>query len=291
MTLGAVWRSLRPSQWTKNLFVFAALIFSREALSAGPALRVAAAFFIFCVLSGATYLFNDARDAEEDRRHPVKSRRPVAAGLIRPGQALAVAAALAGLGTAAAFALDLGFGGLAAAYLALQAAYTLCLRNVVILDVFVVASGFVLRIAAGGLVIGVRLSSWLLVCATLLALFLALGKRRSEIVLLETRKGEGRPVLLEYSVYLLDQMIAVVTASTVLAYGLYTMSEETVRRFGTADLVYTTPFVLFGVFRYLYLVHRKGEGGSPDELIVRDAPLAAAIVLWIAAVGLILYVL
>jgi len=282
-------QSLRPAQWTKNFFVFAALVFAERALVFTLALRTAAAFAVFCLLSGALYVVNDLHDAAEDRRHPKKRHRPIAAGRISPRRAVLLAAVL-GLGSlSAAFALGLPFFAAAAAYAVLQVAYTFKLKHVVILDIFIIAAGFVLRVAAGGLVIGVPISSWLLICMTLLALFVAMGKRRHEIVLLDAEAPDHRPILREYSAYLLDQMISVVTASTLIAYCLYTVSEETVRKFGTADLIFTVPFVLFGIFRYLYLVHKKGLGGSPEELVFQDKPLAASIALWIASVAVVLY--
>jgi 4-hydroxybenzoate polyprenyltransferase len=291
MSIRDLVQSLRPAQWTKNLFVFAALVFAQQALAIPLVLRAAAAFGVFCLLSGSMYVLNDLHDADEDRRHPKKARRPIAAGRIAAGQAFALSIILGAGGLAAAFVLGFPFFVLAAAYVALQVAYTVKLKHVVILDVFIVAAGFVLRVAAGGAVIDVPISSWLLICMTLLALFVAMGKRRHEIVLLEGEAAEHRPILREYSAYLLDQMISVVTASTLVAYCLYTVSEETVRKFGTADLIYTMPFVLFGIFRYLYLVHQKGLGGSPEELVVKDKPLAISILLWIAAVGVILYLI
>jgi 4-hydroxybenzoate polyprenyltransferase len=290
MTTVDLVQSLRPGQWTKNLFVFAALVFSRGVLVRPSVLSAIAAFLVFCGLSGSMYLVNDVHDRAEDRQHPLKKLRPIAAGRITPSEGIAWASGLAVAALAAAFALRPLFGAVAAAYLALMIAYTLVLKNVVILDVFLIAAGFVLRVVAGGVAVGVALSSWLIICTTLLALFIALGKRRHEIVLLEGAAARHRPVLEEYNPYLLDQMISVVTASTVIAYILYTVSEETVRKFNTTNLVFTTPFVLYGIFRYLYLVHHKGQGGSPEELILRDRPLAGAILLWIAAVAVIVYV-
>ena len=287
--IGAIFRSLRPGQWTKNAFVFAALIFALKVFDVPLLLRTIAAFVVFCFLSGAVYLLNDVRDYAEDRVHPKKSKRPIASGRLSRGTGLA-ASAVFGLGSlAAALLLGLPFFLAAAAYALLQAAYSLKLKHVVILDVFLVAAGFVLRVVAGGLVIGVPLSHWLLICTTLLALFIALSKRRHEIVLLEGEAANHRPILKEYSAYLLDQMISVVTASTVIAYCLYTVSPDTVAKFGTPNLIFTMPFVLYGIFRYLYLVHKKGQGGSPEEMILRDRPLLLAIVLWIAAAMVILY--
>ena len=290
MNIGDVFRSLRPTQWTKNLFVFAALVFARKILAGPLVLRTLAAFGIFCLLSGSIYLVNDVLDYEEDRIHPKKSRRPIAAGLIRRGPAAGMAVVLAAVSLACAFILSPGFFIAGAVYFVLQIAYSIKLKHVVILDVFIVASGFVIRVVSGGLVIRVPLSSWLLICTTLLALFIALSKRRHEIVLLEENASAHRPILKEYSAYLLDQMISVVTASTVIAYCLYTVSEDTVKKLGTSDLIYTMPFVLYGIFRYLYLVHKKGQGGSPEELILKDKPLALSVLLWIATAVGILYI-
>ncbi|MCX6565206.1 MAG: decaprenyl-phosphate phosphoribosyltransferase [Candidatus Aminicenantes bacterium] len=282
-------KSLRPAQWTKNLFVFAALVFAREALIGPSLLRAIGAFAVFCILSGALYLVNDVCDLEADRLHPKKRLRPIAAGRISPRRAVAWASVLAAVALAGAFVLRPLFGAVAALYAVLMLGYSFKLKNIVILDVFLIASGFVLRVVAGGVAISVPLSSWLIICMSLLALFIAFGKRRHEIVFLETEAPLHRPILREYSAYLLDQMISVVTASTVIAYSFYTVSEETVRKFGTSNLILTTPFVLYGIFRYLYLVHEKGQGGSPEEMIFRDKPLAAAIILWIMAVMIILY--
>jgi len=290
LNIGDVFRSLRPSQWTKNLFVFAALVFAQKILDGPLVLRTLGAFGIFCLLSGSIYLVNDVLDYEEDRVHPKKSRRPIAAGLIRRGTAAGMAVFFAAVSLAGAFVLSPGFFIVGAVYFVLQIAYSIKLKHVVILDVFIVASGFVLRVMAGGIVIHVPLSSWLLICTTLLALFIAMSKRRHELVLLEENASIHRPILKEYSAYLLDQMISVVTASTVIAYCLYTVSEDTVKKFGTSDLIYTTPFVLYGIFRYLYLVHKKGEGGSPEELILKDKPLAITVLLWIATAVGILYI-
>lgn len=290
MKISDLLQSVRPTQWTKNLFVFAALIFAQKIFDGPLLLRACAAFVVFCLMSGSIYLVNDIMDYEEDRVHPKKSRRPIAAGRIGRGTAAAVAVVLAAVSLAGAFFINPGFFIVGAVYIGLQIAYSIKLKHVVILDVFIVASGFVLRVVAGGLVIHVQLSSWLLICTTLLALFIAMSKRRHELVLLEEGAPNHRPILKEYSAYLLDQMISVVTASTVIAYCLYTVSEDTVKKFGTSHLIYTTPFVLYGIFRYLYLVHKKGLGGSPEELILKDKPLAIAVLLWIAtAVGILYY--
>jgi 4-hydroxybenzoate polyprenyltransferase len=290
LTIRDLLQSLRPTQWTKNLFIFAPLVFALDFFKPDPWLKTGAAFAIFCLFSGALYLANDVLDLEEDKRHPKKSMRPLASGRMAKSEAVSAAVILAVLSLALAFVLNRNFFIVCLVYGILQLAYSLKLKHVVILDVFLIAAGFVIRVVAGGLVIDVPLSSWLLICTMLLALFLAMSKRRHELVLLEGNAASHRPILKEYSAYLLDQMIGVVTASTVIAYCLYTVSGETVAKFGTNNLIFTTPFVLYGIFRYLYLVHQKGKGGSPEELVIMDRPLLLDIVLWIAAVIIILYI-
>jgi 4-hydroxybenzoate polyprenyltransferase len=288
MVLLEIFKSLRPQQWIKNLFIFAPIIFSRHFLERPLVLKTAAAFAAFCLVSSAHYIFNDIRDLEEDRRHPIKSKRPLAAGRLKKGPAVAAMLLLAVVGLGGAAALSMPFFYISLGYLVLQVLYSIKLKHVVILDIFVVAAGFVIRVVAGGLVIGVTISSWLLICTMLLALFLAMSKRRHELVLLEGEAENHRPILKEYTTYLLDQMISVVTASTLVAYCLYTISEETVARFGTKNLILTVPFVLYGIFRYLYLIHQKDEGGSPEHLILKDKPLLIDIFLWVASALLIL---
>jgi 4-hydroxybenzoate polyprenyltransferase len=288
MVIVEIFKSLRPQQWIKNFFIFAPLIFSRSHLHPPLVLKTAAAFAAFCLIAGAQYIFNDIRDLEEDRLHPVKSKRPLASGRLKTGPAVLSCVLFAVLGLAVAATLNRGFLIISAAYLVLEALYSLRLKHVVILDVFVVAAGFVIRVVAGGLAIKVAISSWLLICTMLLALFLALGKRRHEIVLLGGNATDHRPILKKYNTAFLDQMISVVTASTLIAYCLYTISEETAAKFGTRKLIYTVPFVLYGIFRYLYLIHLKAEGGSPESLIIKDKPLLLDLFLWIAAAVLII---
>ncbi len=251
--------------------------------------RAAAAFVDFCALSGAVYLVNDVLDREQDRRHPQKSRRPIASGTLSVGAALAAALVLGGGGLAAAGLLGPAFFATALAFSALLLAYSLVLKHVVILDVLTLAFGFTLRAVAGGAAIHVPVSHWLVLCTTLLALFLALGKRRHEILLLGSDARAHRRILDDYNPYLLDQMISVVTASTLIAYAFYTISPETTEKFHTNLLSLTIPFPLYGIFRYLYLVHRQDLGGNPTELVIEDRPLLACIGLWAAAVVLIVY--
>lgn len=281
--------SLRPQQWTKNLFVFGALVFAQRLTFVPDVLRATVAFLVFCALSGAVYLVNDVLDREQDRRHPLKARRPVASGAVSTSLAIGTAVVLGAGGLGVAVTLSLPFLATAAAYLALLWAYSAFLKHIVILDVLTLSAGFTLRAVAGGAAINVPVSHWLVLCTTLLALFLALSKRRHELVLLAGSATEHRPTLEDYSPYLLDQMIAVVTASTLIAYAFYTISPETTEKFGTSLLSLTIPFPLYGIFRYLYLVHRKDLGGSPAELLLEDRPLLICIFLWAAAVILIIY--
>ena len=284
-----LWLSLRPSQWTKNLIVFAALIFGHRLTDLPATFTAVAAFLIFCGLSSVVYLVNDVLDREQDRRHPFKAQRPVASGALAPGTALAAAFLLGGTALGAAFWIRPAFCVVAGAYLGLLVAYSWGLKHVVILDVLAVAIGFVLRAVAGGVVIRVAISQWLLICAILLALFLALSKRRHELTLLADDATGHRPILEEYSPYLLDQMISVVTASTLIAYIFYAISPETAERFGTPLLGLTVPLPLYGIFRYLYLVHQKAQGGSPAELLLNDRPLLVCVALWAIAVILLIY--
>jgi 4-hydroxybenzoate polyprenyltransferase len=281
--------SLRPGQWTKNLFVFAAVVFAERLTDANAVARAMAAFLIFCALSGTVYLVNDVLDREQDRRHPLKAKRPIASGALSPNIALIAAMILGSAALIAALALGLPFFAAAITYLVLLSSYSAFLKNIVILDVLTVAAGFTLRAAAGGAAIFVPISHWLLVCTTLLALFIALSKRRHELTLLTESATDHRPILGDYTPYLLDQMISVVTASTVIAYAFYTISPETTEKFGTDLLALTIPFPLYGIFRYLYLVHRRELGGSPADLLMNDRPLLSCVALWALSVILIIY--
>jgi 4-hydroxybenzoate polyprenyltransferase len=281
--------SLRPSQWTKNLIIFAALMFGQRLLDPVAIAQAVSAFLIFCALSGVVYLINDVADREADRGHPVKMHRPIASGALPVSVALGTAGVLATLALGAAFWLQPQFGLLAASYLALLVLYSGPLKHAVIIDVLTIAIGFVLRAAAGAVAVDVPISHWLYVLTMLLALFLALSKRRHELVLLADRATGHRKILEEYSPYLLDQMIAVVTASTIVAYAFYTVSPETVAKFGTDLLGLTLPCPLYGIFRYLYLVHRKEGGGSPADMLLTDRPLLICVGLWAATVALIIY--
>jgi 4-hydroxybenzoate polyprenyltransferase len=281
--------SLRPEQWTKNLFVFAGVLFGGRLTEVAAIGRASAAFGIFCALSGVVYLINDLADREADQRHPLKRLRPIASGQLSTGTAAVAAAVLGVIGLASALALSPAFASLAAAYFALLVAYSFVLKHMVIIDALTISAGFVLRAVAGAVVVSVPISHWLLICTTLVALFLVLSKRRHELTLLTDAATTHRPILNEYSPYLLDQMIAVVTASTLIAYTIYATSTEVADKLHTTRLGVTIPFVLYGIFRYLYLVHQKRAGGSPADLLLTDRPLLACVGLWALAVALILY--
>jgi 4-hydroxybenzoate polyprenyltransferase len=281
--------SLRPAQWSKNLVIFAGLLFGRRLLDPSAVVSAVSAFVVFCVLSGMVYLVNDVADRESDRQHPLKARRPIASGALPVPAALGAAGALGALGLGAALLVGRPFAAVAVAYVVLQLAYSATLKHIVIIDVLTIAIGFVLRAVAGAEAVNVEISHWLLVCTILLALFIALAKRRHEIVLLAGGASSHRPILGEYSSYLLDQMIGVVTASTLVAYVFYTISPETQAKFGTPWLGLTIPFPLYGIFRYLYLVHQREGGGSPADLLLTDRPLLACVALWAVAVAIIIY--
>ena len=282
-------RSLRPAQWTKNLVIFAGLIFGKKLLDAGAVGDAIAAFIVFCALSGVVYLVNDLADRESDRRHPLKARRPIASGALPVAVAKGAALAIGGAALVAAYLIGQGFAAVSVGYLVLQLLYSGPLKHIIIIDVLTIAIGFVLRAVAGAVAVHVEISHWLFVCTILLALFLALAKRRQEIVLLAEGATTHRPILGEYTAYLLDQMIGVVTASTLIAYVFYTISPETQAKFGTPWLGLTIPFPLYGIFRYLYLVHQREGGGSPADLLLTDRPLLICVVLWALAVAVIIY--
>ncbi len=287
--LQAVWLSLRPHQWTKNLVVFAAPALSKHLFERGPLEKSVLGFVIFCALSGTVYLLNDVADLERDRLHPLKRLRPIASGALAPRTAVTIAIGLALGSLAASMLLGGWFAVCAVAYLALNVAYSFRLKEIVILDVLSVSIGFVLRAWPGGEAIGLLVSDWLLVCTLLLALFLALAKRRHELVSLTASATGHRKILAEYSPYLLDQMISVVTASCLTAYAFYTMAPDTVQKYRTERLAWTIPFVLYGIFRYLYLVHQKEKGGSPTDILATDRPLLLNVFLWALALLWIVY--
>jgi 4-hydroxybenzoate polyprenyltransferase len=281
-------RAMRPRQWVKNVFVFAALAFSEQRLwrfwqDPWPLLKVVGAFAVFCMAASAIYLVNDLVDIEKDRAHPKKRNRPFASGRLSPrvGVIAAIVLILAVIPTAALIDPSLIFLGVLGTYIAVQGfLYTYWLKNVVLLDILVLAAGFVLRAIGGAAVIKVLITPWLLLCMLLLALFLGIGKRRHELVLLEGGAGEHRRILQEYSLPMLDQMMSIVTASIIMAYSLTTYTAPVAPQEPYPMLMITIPFVVYAIFRYLYLIYIRGEGGSPDELLLKDLPLAGSVVLW-----------
>lgn len=289
MLLKAVFLSIRPKQWTKNLIIFAGLIFSGNLFNPPLFLKALAAFFLFCLLTGSIYIINDLKDIEGDRIHPEKRRRPIAAGELPRGNAILAASVLAISSLGLSFWLHFHFGLSALAYFLLFLVYSFVLKDQVIIDVIVLSFGFLLRAVAGALVIDVEISPWLIICTILLAMFLALAKRRHELVMLGNSASEGRSVLSEYNPLLLDQMIAVVASATIMAYSLYTISEATIGKFRTNRLSLTIPFVIYGVFRYLYLVYKRELGGNPSHLLLYDRPLLINILMWVTAVVVIIY--
>ncbi len=288
-TLRALVETLRPQQWVKNGFVFAALIFSQSLTRWDRCRQVLLAALVFCLVSSAAYVLNDILDASEDRHHPTKKLRPIASGRLSPTTAGIAGAILGSAGLIAAWRLNTGFFAIVVAYLALNILYSTFLKHVVLLDVFIVAAGFLFRVIAGGLVIRVAISPWLIVCTTLLALFIALSKRRHELVLLGRRASDHRAILADYSPYFLDQLISIVTASTVVTYALYTLSPDVQSKFPGKRLEMTIPFVLFGIFRYLHLIHHHEQGGNPTRSLFTDPVLLSVVLFWAAAVILIIY--
>lgn len=275
--------ALRPRQWLKNLLVFAGLVFATKLGDAGRWLEAVAVFVAYCAISSAAYIVNDLRDRADDRLHPVKRARPIARGELSPRAALWLAAGLAAVALALAGALGLVSIAFLLAFAALQAGYTLALKHMVLLDVLVIGALFVIRAAAGAAAVDVRISPWLLLCTALLALFLALAKRRGELVLVGAQRTPGRPVLEGYSLELVDQLLAIVASSTVIAYSVYTLTAR-----DSKALLATVPFVIFGVFRYLLLVHRDDIGEEPEQVLLTDVPIIVAVAGWIITAAAIL---
>ncbi len=291
--------SMRPRQWTKNVFVLAGVVFARELGSIVAIAESLLAFVLFCLASGAVYLINDLVDIERDRAHPVKRNRPLASGRLQPRDAVLAAVVVIAVAILLAFLLlNVTFGAILLAYFILMLVYSFILKNIVLIDVFTIAMGFVLRAIAGAVAINVSISNWLLVCTILLALFLGLAKRRHELLLLEDTASGHRRILQEYSPALLEELISVVSSTTVIAYSLYTFfgptQEETIPYPYAGRIPYmmlTIPFVIYAIFRYMYLVYQKNKGGSPEEILLRDLPFLANLMLWGVSVLVFLYVL
>jgi 4-hydroxybenzoate polyprenyltransferase len=285
----SLWAELRPRQWVKNLLILAPLLFSKNLLTLGMAARALTVFALFCLMSSAIYLLNDIKDCEQDRLHPEKRHRPLAAGELAVGTVFGAMVALLLLALAGGVMLGKTLALVLFGYWLVNFLYSFWLKHQVILDVFAIATGFILRVAGGAVAIQVEMSDWLLICTTLLALFLGFSKRRHELMLLGKEAAAHRQVLENYNPHFLDMMIGIVTASTVMSYALYTMSEETAHKFHTRALLFTLPFVLYGIFRYLYLVYHKDQGGDPTHSLVIDRPIVINLFLWAVTVGVILY--
>ena len=281
--------SMRPGQWSKNLFIFAGLIFSGNLFHPEVLIRVGSGFILFSLVASSIYIFNDVMDVEYDRAHPEKKSRPVAAGLLSVPAAHAGAIVFAAAGLIGALTLDRVFFAILLSYLIINFAYTIKIKKMVILDIMCISSGFVLRVLAGTELAEVTPSDWLILCTITLSLFLGFSKRRHELAVTGAKAVSHRKVLGEYSLSFLDQMIAVATACTVMSYALYTVSPQTVYRFGTWNLVFSIPFVIYGIYRYLYLIHQKNLGGNPSRELVRDLPLLINALLWALVVVLIIY--
>jgi len=285
---------MRPKQWTKNLILFVAVVFAGRALVVTDALNAVLGFVLFCFLSSSVYILNDVVDAAYDRRHPEKKNRPIASGRISRGAGAVLFAVFAAGSLAISFwTLGWKFGACAVTYFVLNLGYSFGVKRVVIVDVVVIALGFVARAVAGIYAIVAepgQISEWLLICTFFLALFLGFSKRRGEITDLSENAVAHRPILASYSPKLIDEMVGITTASSVMSYSLYTIWPGTVARLGTKNMIYTIPFVVYGIFRYLYLIHKKGKGASPSAILIQDRPLQGNILLYVVAVFLILYV-
>lgn len=286
----ALLKAMRPKQWLKNGFVFVALVFDEKLLQPGPTVRTVLAFVMFCLASSSVYLLNDLVDREKDRQHPTKQHRPLASGALSPQVAVVAAITSALISLPAAFWLGFGFGLIIVSYLVLNIAYSFWLKHIVIIDVFLVASFYLLRVVAGVLLVQAeRFSPWLYILITLFALFIAIGKRHHELTLLgEDNANAHRSSLEEYNLRLLDSMIVMLTSAATIAYSFYTFSAPNLPANHTMML--TIPFVLYFFFRYLYLIYVRHDGGEPEELLFRDRPLLACVALWGLAVVVVLYV-
>lgn len=281
--------SMRPRQWTKNLIIFASLVFSQNFFHLGFLKTSILAFVAFCLNASSVYIINDIKDLSQDKLHPIKKLRPLAAGLITLTQAAVLAVLLAGVSLGLAFWLNRQFAGLLAFYWLMMIIYSFSLKHMVIVDILIISAGFIIRAVSGAVVLDVVISRWLLACTIFLSLFLILAKRRNEIVELGSNAADHRAILEEYGERFLDQMIAVVTACTIISYVLYTVDPGTVEKFHTASLIWTVPFVIYGIFRYLYLVYQRNMGGRPEMILLMDRPLLLSVFLWIAACIVIVY--
>jgi 4-hydroxybenzoate polyprenyltransferase len=286
--IGALLRTMRPRQWPKNGFIFAALVFDRQLLRPGPFLATVAGFVLLCLVSGAVYVINDIADLESDRQHPRKRHRPLASGALSPGVARVAAVILVAVALAGSLALNGGFALVVLGYLILNLLYSFWLKHFPIIDVFSVAAGFVLRVAAGvSLIVVERFSPWLYVCTALLALFIGFGKRRAELTLLQSEANSHRRVLDGYTISYLDQLLVILSSTAVIAYSFYSFLAVNLPE--NHSMMLTIPFVIYGIFHYLHLIHVENEGGAPEDLLLRDRPLMLTLVLWGLSSVAILY--
>ncbi|MCR8980408.1 decaprenyl-phosphate phosphoribosyltransferase [Brevibacillus laterosporus] len=276
---------LRPHQWTKNLLVFAALLFSLHKVSIHLLGKSLIAFFLFCMVSGCVYILNDFADIKNDQNHPEKRFRPMASGALNPFLGLAFGCGLLIASLFSAFHFDLWFGSVLLFYFLINVAYSFKLKHVVILDVMIISAGFVLRAIGGSLMIGTPFTPWFLLCTMLLSLFLAISKRRHELYLLQEEKGSHRKVLDNYSIELLNQLNTIVTSATIISYSLFTFTSGR-----TIQLMWTIPFVIFGIFRYLYLIMMGNKGGSPEKVLLEDKPILVTVLLYVVAVASIILI-
>lgn len=281
--------ALRPRQWIKNLFIFLPLIFGKKLFHFPTNLKVVFAFSVFSIAASAVYLINDIIDVEKDRLHPTKQLRPIASGKVSIKQAQIVALILSILSIAFSFLLDLYFGLVVLAYLVFNLIYSKFLKEAVIVDIFCIGGFFLLRIIAGSAVAGVEMSHWIIIITVLLALFLGFSKRRQELKLLERKVTSHRQVLTRYNTYFIDQMVTVITSSIVVVYMLYTVDARTVKEFGTKHLIYSIPFVYYGVFRYLYLIHKLHKDGDPTRILLSDRKMQLNLALWIIVCIFVIY--
>ena len=281
--------SMRPKQSVKNVFVFAGLIFSHNLFDIYLLTRVTTGFCLFCLAGSSIYIFNDINDLEKDKKHPEKCKRPLAAGYLKIKIAYGASVVLGIVALLGAVLLGTTFFFILAAYVLMNIAYTIKIKQVVILDVFCLASGFVLRVIAGTSLADVKPSAWLIICTMTISIFLGLGKRRHELTLVGSNANNHREVLADYTINFLDQMISVATACTLMSYALYTIAGETVARFGTKNLIFTIPFVIYGIYRYLYLIHQKQMGGNPTSALLTDVPLFLNGLLWLGTVIFVIY--
>jgi 4-hydroxybenzoate polyprenyltransferase len=287
--LRALWTEMRPREWSKNLLVFSGVVFSKSLLDPNNLRLSLLGFLVFCSAASGIYIFNDLCDLTADREHPTKRNRPIASGSLNVNLARFAMTALLLIAMTGSLALGYMFALVIAVYLVTCIGYSLRLKDVVILDVIIIASGFVLRAVSGAVLIGVSASEWLVLCTSMVALLIGFGKRRHELVLLEEKAGGHRKNLSEYSLPFLDALMNICAGAAVITYALYTRADETVARVGSTAMLLTIPFVVYGVFRYLFLIHKRKVGGDPVQILFSDRPTQLNLLLWISAAGLVIY--